>query len=44
MISSMFELSFGDYWLMFILSGIIAILGQLWVGINTINAKSEEIF
>ena len=40
----MFELSFGDYWLMFILSGVIAILGQLWVAINTINAKGEEIY
>jgi hypothetical protein len=42
LIKSMFELSFFDHWVVFTLGGILTILSLLFLGVQVINAKSEE--
>jgi hypothetical protein len=42
LIKSMFELSFFDHWIVFSLGGILSILSLLFLGVQVINAKSEE--
>jgi len=41
---SMFELSYFDHWIIFTLGGILSILSLLYLGVQVINAKSEEIY
>jgi hypothetical protein len=38
----MFELSYFDHWIIFTLGGILSILSLLYLGVQVINAKSEE--
>lgn len=42
LIKSMFELTYFDHWIVFTIGGILSILSLLFLGVQVINAKSEE--
>jgi hypothetical protein len=37
-----FEMDFGEYWLILIVCGLVNVLSMIFIMIQTMNAKAEE--